>query len=54
VHEAQLHIVDPLQKLEVGDVRAEQEPPDEAQRSQHLLNSLQAPPKEQQQKTVQS
>jgi hypothetical protein len=36
--------VDPVQKLEVGDVRAEHERPDEAQRSQHLLNSLQAPP----------
>jgi hypothetical protein len=32
--------VDSVQKLEVGDVRAEQERPDEAQRSQHLLNSL--------------
>jgi len=42
--------VDPVQKLEVRDVLAEQERPDEAQRSQHLLNSLQTPPKEQQQK----
>jgi hypothetical protein len=46
--------VDPIQKLEVGDVRAEQERPDEAQRSQYLLNSLQAPSNEQQQKTQQS
>jgi len=38
--QAQLHIVDSVQKLEVGDVRAEQERPDEAQRSQHLVNSL--------------
>jgi len=52
--QAQLHIVDSVQKLEVGDVRAEQQRPDEAQRSQHLLNSLQAPPKEQQLKTQQS
>ncbi len=49
--QAQLHIVDSVQKLEVEDVRAEQQRPDEAQRSQHLLNSLQAPPKEQQLKT---
>jgi hypothetical protein len=46
--------MDSVQKLEVGDVRAEQQRPDEAQRSQHLLNSLQAPPKEQQLKTQQS
>jgi hypothetical protein len=54
VHATQLHIVDPVQKLEVGDVHVEQERPDEAQRSQYLLNSLQAPSKEQQQKTQQS
>ncbi len=52
--QAQLHIVDPVQKLEVGDIRAEQERPDEAQRSQYLLNSLQAPSNEQQQKTQQT
>jgi hypothetical protein len=46
--------VDPVQKLEVGDIRAEQEQSNEAQRSQYLLNSLQAPLNEQQQKTQQS
>jgi hypothetical protein len=40
--------VDPVQKLEIGDIRVEQERLDEVQRSQHLLNSLHAPPKEQQ------